>query len=210
MRNRDAPLSAEDLDACDWAKGGGLIPAIVQDDETLQVLMLGYVNRDALAATLASGQVTFFSRSRGVLWRKGETSGNGLSLQAAFLDCDGDTILMLARPQGPTCHRGTVSCFKGSGAGGVGVLGALARTVRARAQSDEAGSYTASLLAAGVARVAQKVGEEGVEVALAAVTRDADGCAEEVADLAYHLTVLMQAVGFGWDEVAGKLAERAR
>ncbi len=210
MRNRNAPLSAADLDACDWAKGGGLIPAIVQDAETLQVLMLGYVDREALAATLADGLVTFFSRSRGVQWRKGETSGNTLALRAAYLDCDNDTILMLAEPRGPTCHLGTASCFAESGAGGVGVLGQLARTVRARAEAGEADSYTVKLLQAGVGRVAQKVGEEGVEVALAAVTRDADGCAEEVADLVYHLTVLMQARGFGWDQVAAKLAERAR
>jgi phosphoribosyl-ATP pyrophosphohydrolase/phosphoribosyl-AMP cyclohydrolase len=210
MRNRNAPLSAADLDACDWAKGDGLIPAVVQDAETLQVLMLGYVDRDALAATLADGLVTFFSRSRGVQWRKGETSGNTLLLRAAYLDCDNDTVLMLAEPQGPTCHLGTASCFTEDGVGGVGALGRLARTVRARAEAGEADSYTVKLLQAGIGRVAQKVGEEGVEVALAAVTRDADGCAEEVADLVYHLTVLMQARGFGWDEVAARLAERAR
>lgn len=210
MRNRNTPLSAADLDACDWAKGDGLIPAIVQDAETLQVLMLGYVDRDALAATLADGLVTFFSRSRGVQWRKGETSGNTLVLRAAYLDCDNDTILMLAEPHGPTCHLNTVSCFAEAGATGVGVLGQLARTVRARAEAGESDSYTVKLLQAGIGRIAQKVGEEGVEVALAAVSRDADGCAEEVADLVYHLTVLMQARGFGWDEVAARLAERAR
>lgn len=210
MRNRNAPLSAADLEACDWAKGDGLLPAIVQDAETLQVLMLGYVDRDALAATLADGLVTFFSRSRGVQWRKGETSGNLLALKAAYLDCDNDTILMLAEPRGPTCHLGTTSCFSEVGAGGVGVLGQLARTVRARAAAGQADSYTVKLLHAGLGRIAQKVGEEGVEVALAAVLRDADGCAEEVADLVYHLTVLMQARGFGWDEVAARLSERAR
>jgi phosphoribosyl-ATP pyrophosphohydrolase/phosphoribosyl-AMP cyclohydrolase len=210
MRNRNEPLSAADLDACDWAKGDGLIPAVVQDAETLQVLMLGYVDRDALTATLADGLVTFFSRSRGVQWRKGESSGNTLILRAAFLDCDNDTILMLAEPRGPTCHLNTASCFTEAGATGVGVLGQLARTVRARAEAGESDSYTVKLLQAGIGRIAQKVGEEGVEVALAAVTRDADGCAEEVADLVYHLTVLMQARGFGWDEVAARLAERAR
>lgn len=210
MRNRNAPLSADDLDACDWTKGGGLLPAVVQDAGTLQVLMLGYVDRAALCATLADGLVTFFSRSRGVQWRKGETSGNLLALKAAFLDCDNDTILMLVEPRGPTCHLGTASCFSEAGPAGVGMLGQLARTVRARAEVGAPDSYTVRLLEAGIGRIAQKVGEEGVEVALAAVTRDADGCAEEVADLVYHLTVLMQARGFGWDEVAARLSERAR
>lgn len=208
MRDRNAPLTAADLDALAWDKMDGLLPAVIQHASTGQVLMLGYMNREALRATLSSGFATFYSRSKGRLWQKGETSGNRLAVKALRADCDEDALLIEAEPEGPTCHFGTASCFSEDGAGGVGVLAELAAIVRQRVESGSEASYTARLLAEGPAKIAQKVGEEGVEVALAAVTRDVDGCVEETADLIYHVTVLMQARGYGWDEVAAKLSER--
>ena len=210
MRDRNAPLSAGDIDRLGWDKMDGLLPAIVQDAQTAQVLMLGYMNREALAATLSSGFVTFFSRSKGRLWQKGETSGNRLALAAILPDCDGDALLVTATPAGPTCHLGTPSCFGGDGAQGIGFLARLARIVRDRAAAAPDQSYTARLLAEGTPRIAQKIGEEGVELALAAVSRDRDGCIEEASDLLYHLTVLMEARGFGWADVTARLAERHR
>ena len=207
MRDRNAPLTPDALDALAWDKMDGLLPAIVQDAASGAVLMLGYMNRDAMAATLESGLATFWSRSKRRLWRKGETSGNGLRVVSVHEDCDADALLVRAEPQGPTCHLGTASCFCGAD-DGPGWLAELARIVADRAAADPAESYTARLLAEGLPRIAQKVGEEGVEIALAAVTRDAAGCAEEVADLLYHLTVLMQAKGFGWEDVVAVLRER--
>jgi phosphoribosyl-ATP pyrophosphohydrolase/phosphoribosyl-AMP cyclohydrolase len=210
MRDRDAPLNEAAIDALAWDKMEGLLPAIVQDDATGQVLMLGYMNRAALAATLESGFVTFFSRSKGRLWRKGETSGNRLALVSVLPDCDADALLVRAVPDGPTCHRGTPSCFGTDGARGIGFLARLARIVHERAGADPSESYTARLIAEGLPRIAQKVGEEGVELALAAISRDRDGCIEEAADLVYHLIVLMEARGFGWDDMTVRLAERHR
>lgn len=210
MRDRNAPLTAADLDALAWDKVDGLLPAIVQDAGTGQVLMLGYMDRAALARTLESGFATFFSRSKGRLWQKGETSGNRLAVQEVLADCDEDALLVRAVPAGPACHLGTTSCFGAEGPSGVGFLGKLTRIVQERGQADPAESYTARLLGQGVQRIAQKVGEEGVEVALAAVGHDAAVCAEEAADLLYHLTVLMEAKGFNWDDVAKVLADRHR
>lgn len=210
MRDRNAPLSAADLGALAWDKMDGLLPAIVQDAGTGQVLMLGYMNAEALEATLSSGFATFYSRSKGRLWQKGETSGNRLAVRGVFADCDEDALLVKAVPEGPTCHLGTTSCFSEEGADGVGFLTRLARIVHQRAESGDETSYTARLLGGDPARLAQKIGEEGVELALAAVTRDAAGCVEEAADLLYHLTVLMEAKGFSWDDVTAKLRERHR
>ncbi len=210
MRDRNAPLTAADIDALAWDKMDGLIPAIVQDGATGQVLMLGYMDRAALAATLESGFATFFSRSKQRLWQKGETSGNRLAVAAVAMDCDADALLVKATPAGPTCHLGTESCFGEGGPDGAGWLGKLARIVHERAAADPVDSYTARLLAEGLPRVAQKIGEEGVELALAATGRDTAGCVAETADLLYHLTVLMEARGFGWVDVAAVLAERHR
>ena len=208
MRDRNAPLTEADVAALAWDKMSGLIPAIVQDDATRQTLMLGYMNREALEATLRSGFATFYSRSKARLWEKGETSGNRLAVKAIYADCDNDAVLIEVEPAGPACHLGTTSCFGGEDAPGAGFLAHLGRIVHQRAGSGDPASYTARLLAEGPVRIAQKVGEEGVEVALAAVTRDREGCIDEVADLAYHLTVLMEAKGFSWDDVAAKLRER--
>ena len=207
MRDRNAPLSADAVAELAWDKMDGMIPAVVQDASSGTVLMLGYMNAEALRATLDSGFVTFFSRSKDRLWMKGETSGNRLELVAVREDCDGDALLVLARPEGPTCHLGDISCFK-SAPDGPGWLADLSRIVAERAASGSATSYTRSLLDSGVARIAQKIGEEGVEIALAGVGRDAAGCAEETADLLYHLSVLMQAKGFSWDDVVAILKQR--
>ena len=188
----------------------GLLPAVVQDHRTHQVLMLGYMNSEALETTLRDRLVTFFSRSRGRLWQKGETSGNRLALVSVLPDCDGDALLVRADPAGPVCHLGSRSCFSEQGPAGIGFLGELARIVHERAGTGGESSYTARLLAEGPARIAQKVGEEGVELALAAVGRDRQGCIDETADLIYHLTVLMESRGFGWEDVAAALMERHR
>ncbi len=208
MRDRNAALGLADIQELAWDKMNGLLPAVVQDCRTEQVLMLGYMNPEALEATLRSGSATFHSRSKARLWRKGETSGARLAVKGVFADCDDDALLVKAEPAGPTCHLGTVSCFSEEGAQGVGWLEQLARIIHKRAQSGESSSYTVHLLAEGPARIAQKVGEEALEVALAAVTRDRDGCIEETADLVYHLAVLLEAKGFGWGDVAARLRER--
>lgn len=207
MRDRNAPLSADDIDSLAWEKMDGLLPAVVQDFSTGQVLMLGYMSREALTATLEKGRAVFHSRSKGRLWEKGETSGNRLSVREVLADCDSDALLVKAEPAGPTCHLGTASCFAGD-ADGPGFLGVLSRIVAGRAGGDPAESYTARLLEEGPAKIAQKVGEEGVELALAAVVRDRKGCIEEAADLLYHVTVLMEARGFSWGEVSAVLRRR--
>ncbi|MCA1749432.1 MAG: bifunctional phosphoribosyl-AMP cyclohydrolase/phosphoribosyl-ATP diphosphatase HisIE [Parasphingopyxis sp.] len=208
MRDRDAPLSAEEIGTLAWDRMDGLLPAAVQDADTRQLLMIGYMDRAALAATLENGAVTFFSRSKARLWRKGETSGNTLGLVSVHADCDADALLVTARPVGPTCHRGTAACFDQPDAPGVGFLGQLARIVAERAQTGGEESYTARLLAAGPERIAQKLGEEAVETALAAVTRDKAGLAEEIADLLYHLIVLMEARELDWSTIRTVLIGR--
>jgi phosphoribosyl-ATP pyrophosphohydrolase/phosphoribosyl-AMP cyclohydrolase len=208
MRNRSAPLTEADLPSLDWEKMGGLLPAIVQDVATLQPLMLGYMNREALTASLESGFATFFSRSKNRPWRKGETSGNHLAVHAIFADCDKDSLLVLAEPAGPTCHLGTTSCFGEATAPGIGWLEQLARIVHQRGGADAKDSYTARLLQEGQTRIAQKVGEEGVELALAGAGGTPEACIEEAADLIYHVTVLMEARGFGWGDVTGTLRKR--
>jgi len=191
-----------------WDKMDGLLPAIVQDAGSGRVLMVGYMNREALAATLESRLATFFSRSKQRLWQKGETSGNGLHVRSVLADCDSDALLVLADPEGPTCHTGSVSCFGAEAMSGPGWLADLSNIVRERAASGDERSYTRQLLDAGLPRIAQKVGEEGVEVALAAVTRDGEGCVAEIADLLYHLAVLMEARGLGWADVVRVLQSR--
>ncbi|PJK01202.1 bifunctional phosphoribosyl-AMP cyclohydrolase/phosphoribosyl-ATP diphosphatase [Lysobacteraceae bacterium NML91-0213] len=195
-----------DIDSLDWNKTGGLLPAVVQDSDSLRVLMLGYMDRDALQATLATGQVTFFSRSRNRLWTKGEASGNTLELVAIETDCDSDSLLVRARPRGPTCHLGRDSCFAGAPHDVVAALDAL---VASRRGAPADASYTARLFAGGVRRIAQKVGEEGVETALAAVAQDDDALRGEAADLVYHLVVLLRARGLRWADVRRELALRS-
>lgn len=200
-------MTPAQMDALAWAKMDGLLPVVVQHVGTRQVLMLGYMNRAALEATIASGVVTFFSRSKGRLWTKGETSGHRLEVRSVRADCDDDAILVEAEPRGPTCHLGTQSCF-GDEAPGVGWLAQLATIVAERAAAPASESYTARLLDEGPMRIAQKIGEEGVEVALAAVAGERAELVSETADLIYHITVLMQARGYGWEDVAAELARR--
>jgi len=192
----------------DFEKGGGLVPAIVQDADTLQVLMLGYMNADAVAKTQDTQLVTFYSRSRDTLWTKGETSGNSLTLVSLDIDCDKDTILVKARPAGPTCHEGTVSCFGDEGASGVGFLAYLESLIEDRKGADADSSYTAKLLQGPLRRAAQKVGEEGVETALAAVAETDDKLTSEAADLIYHLLVLLAAKDVKMGSVIEELQRR--
>ena len=200
-------MSPEQMDALVWDKQGGLLPAIVQDATSLRVLMLGYMDRAALQATLDSGRVTFFSRSRQRLWIKGETSGHVLELVAIEGDCDHDSLLVRARPVGSTCHLGTPSCFADAPGG---VLAELDALVAGRDRERPAGSYTTRLLDAGLRAVAQKVGEEGVEVALAAVVQDDAALCGEAADLLFHLVVLLRARGLALDDAVQVLRERQR
>jgi phosphoribosyl-ATP pyrophosphohydrolase/phosphoribosyl-AMP cyclohydrolase len=200
----------------------GLIPVVVQDVGSGAVLMLGWANREAVERTLATGQAHFWSRSRQSLWKKGETSGHILEVVEAVLDCDGDALLLRALPAGPTCHRGTRSCFEPNPARLE--LGWLAAVLESRSEADPAASYTARLLAQGIERIAQKVGEEGVETAIAAVSTVLRGEGEvgdggagrdrrralagEAADLLYHLLVLLQASGVDPAEVKDELLKR--
>jgi phosphoribosyl-ATP pyrophosphohydrolase/phosphoribosyl-AMP cyclohydrolase len=198
-----------DASIIDWAKNDGLVPAIVQDVRSLRVLMLGYFNRESLAATEQTGFVTFYSRSKQRLWKKGESSGHVLRLKDIKLDCDNDTLLIIAEPAGPTCHLGTQSCFGDDKTPSLAVLGDLAATIRERRMHPQAGSYTAKLFGEGIPRIAQKVGEEGVEVALAA-SAGGSKLAEEIADLVYHLSVLLEACDMEWSDVMKVLADRAQ
>lgn len=191
----------------DWAKGDGLLPVIVQDAANLRVLMLGYMNVEALAATRASGHVTFYSRSKQRLWKKGETSGHVLELVSIEQDCDNDTLLVLANPQGPTCHLQRASCFPEAPGDFLADLDAL---IAQRERERPAGSYTTGLFEGGVRRIAQKVGEEGVETALAAVAQDNEALLGEAADLVFHLTVLLRSRGLSLHDAVQVLEQRYR
>ncbi len=195
------------LDRVDWDKAGGLVPVIVQHHHDGRVLMLGYSNREALAQTLATGEVHFWSRSRQALWRKGESSGNVLRAVSVVADCDRDALLCQAVPAGPTCHRGTDSCFDGEGPAHSWLNELTALIDQRRASGDE-GSYVAGLFAAGVKRMAQKVGEEGVETALAAAAGDDTELRNEAADLLFHLLVLLRSRDLDLGDLAQTLAAR--
>ena len=205
--NENPPIEtpALDIESLAWEKQSGLLPAIVQDADSRRVLMLGYMSREALATTIESRQVTFYSRSKQRLWTKGESSGHVLTLVGLEVDCDNDTLLVQARPQGPTCHLGTVSCFPNAPGD---VLGDLDALIAKRAIDLPAGSYTTKLFESGIKRIAQKVGEEGLETALAAVVEDDDALLGEASDLLYHLIVLLRARGLDLDAVKQVLAKR--
>ncbi len=194
----------------DWEKVGGLVPAIVQDYQSSQVLMMGYMNPEALSKTQQTGQVTFFSRSKQRLWTKGETSGNVLELKNISLDCDNDTLLIKVNPVGPTCHTGTTTCWDADKQDESQMvwLHQLEQLLGERKNADPESSYTASLYARGTKRISQKVGEEGVEVALAATSGDKAEVVSESADLIYHLLVLLQDQGLSMNDVINKLKER--
>jgi phosphoribosyl-ATP pyrophosphohydrolase/phosphoribosyl-AMP cyclohydrolase len=199
-------------DVPDWAKGNGLLPAIVQHWLSGEVLMLGYMNADALVQTQADGRVTFYSRSKQRLWMKGEGSGHVLALKSIRLDCDADTLLIQAEPRGPTCHTGTSSCFGDSAdvRPPLGFLAELDALVAQRHVERPTGSYTTKLFDDGIRRIAQKVGEEGVETALAAVVQDDEALLGEAADLLFHLVVVLRARGLSLADAIAVLADRHR
>ncbi|WP_431636709.1 bifunctional phosphoribosyl-AMP cyclohydrolase/phosphoribosyl-ATP diphosphatase HisIE [Dyella sp. KULCS107] len=197
-----------DFSRLDWTKGDGLLPAIVQHAQTGEVLMLGYMNPEALDVTQRTGHVTFFSRSKQRLWTKGESSGHVLALQSIRVDCDADTLLVQALPHGPTCHTGTSSCFGDEVRPPLGFLAELDALVAQRHAERPEGSYTTRLFEGGVRRIAQKVGEEGVETALAGVAQGDEELLGEAADLLFHLTVLLRARGLSLTDVAAVLAKR--
>ena len=196
----------------DYAKGSGLIPAIVQDADTRSVLMLGYMNEAAVEATKASGNVTFFSRSKQRLWTKGETSENFLEFVGMEVDCDGDTLLILARPKGPTCHLGTATCWNDENQKGILFLEELQGLIQSRkkiAESDaDSNSYVVFLLRKGIPKIAQKVGEEAVETVIEAMDHNDTLFLNESADLLFHQMVLLSAKGFSLQDVVSVLASR--
>lgn len=191
-----------------WGKMDNLLPCIVQNAKSGKVLMQGYMDQEAIRQTLESGKVTFFSRSKQRLWTKGETSGNTLDLVEISADCDQDSLLVLAHPNGPTCHTGTESCWFDAAAPEMTFVADLERVLAERKNTDPDSSYTASLYAKGIKRIAQKVGEEGVETALAATVQDLDELKNESADLLYHLIVLLQASNLSLSDVIAVLRAR--
>jgi len=200
------------LPTLDWDKMNGLVPAIVQDAASGAVLMLGYMNREALAATEATGRVTFWSRSKGRLWIKGESSGHFLEVRSISADCDQDTLLILAQPSGPVCHLGTATCWgqdaPRSRVQDLAFLGTLEQIVTQRIATRPEGSYTAKLVNAGLTRIAQKVGEEGLELALAAVAQSDGEIIGEAADLLFHTALLLKVKGLSLAQVVAELESR--
>lgn len=199
-----------DPDTLDFAKSDGLIPVVVQDAATLQVLTLAYMDRAALDETISSNEATFFSRSRGGRWRKGETSGDRLSVVSIMPDCDGDALVLKVRPVGNACHLNRISCFGDEDAPGLGRIARLEQTIAERAAADPTTSWTARLIAEGPKRVAQKVGEEGVETALAGAAGPDEELTSEAADLIYHLLVLLRSRNLLFQDVLDVLAARAK
>lgn len=199
-----------DMKLVDFNKMNGLVPVIVQDNHTLQVLMLGFMNEDALHQTLASGLVTFFSRTKKKLWQKGEASGNFLRVIDMYLDCDNDTILIMANPHGDTCHNGMTSCFNAQVTPPLGYIGLLNQIIQKRIDYPQEGSYTNSLINKGLSRIAQKVGEEAVEVVIAALTESNDEYLGEMTDLLFHSLVLLRAKKIDLSDLAAKIASRIK
>ena len=188
----------------------GLIPAIIQDATTQKVLMLGYMNAEALASTQTSGKVTFFSRTKNRLWTKGEESGNFLELVSIKEDCDQDTLLIQVNPQGPTCHKGTDTCWEESNMSSFGFLSTLGNTIKERKENNEDNSYVASLFRLGINKIAQKVGEEAVETIIEAKDSDDELFLSESADLLFHYLILLEAKGFSLKDIEQRLASRSK
>lgn len=200
-------LSEQQINQLDWDKVDSLMPAIVQHAVSGEVLMMGYMNKEALAVTEETGKVTFFSRTKQRLWTKGESSGHFLNVVNIYPDCDNDTLLILVNPIGPTCHLGNNSCFAPA-ASDWGFLYQLEQLLASRKSADPDSSYTAKLYASGTKRIAQKVGEEGVETALAATVNDREELTNEASDLMYHLLVLLQDQDLDLSKIIGRLRER--
>ena len=192
----------------DWQKGNGLLPAIIQDAEDKTLLMLGYMSKESLEKTQKSEKVTFFSRSKNRLWEKGETSGNTLHFVSAELDCDNDAILIQARPSGPVCHTGAKTCFGEDKKTCVTFLEKLSATIKSRKKEKLENSYVAMLFREGSKRIAQKVGEEGVELALARMKNDREETKNEAADLLFHMMVLLEDSGLAFSDVVEVLQTR--
>ncbi len=200
-----------DINSIDFAKQGGLIPAVVQHYQSGAVLMVGFMNHESLAQTIHSKTCIFWSRTKGRLWQKGETSGHFLHVEHISLDCDKDTILIQARPAGPTCHTGAETCFyEEPYTGPLVILHQIGEIIQQRAHNGTEKSYTKQLLESGIKRIAQKVGEEGLETALAAVAGDNDELLNESADLLYHTLVLLHAKGLNLSDVAEILHKRMK
>ena len=191
----------------DFSKENGLIPAIIQDDKTSSVLMLGYMNKEAFDKTMKDKIVTFWSRSKRRLWQKGETSGNFLHLVSVHKDCDSDTLLLRANPEGPTCHTGSYSCFDVQ-PDNLSILTELETVISERSRDLPEGSYTTSLFNGGASLIAQKLGEEAVETVVAALNQDLERLHEESADLIYHLLVLLHEKGTTLSAVLSELKKR--
>jgi phosphoribosyl-ATP pyrophosphohydrolase/phosphoribosyl-AMP cyclohydrolase len=205
------PLRLVDIDTLNFAKSDGLLPAVVQHADTGAVLMVGYMNSAALRETLSRRHVVFFSRSKQRLWKKGETSGHFLELEQIRTDCDRDALLVTARPLGPVCHEGTATCFGDepiTTGERLAFLSTLEGVIEQRIAESPQGSYTARLFAEGPKRIAQKVGEEGIEVALAAVLETDDKVVSESADLIFHLLVLLRSRGLSFQSVVAELQSR--
>lgn len=192
----------------DFNKGEGLVPVIIQDSDSLQVLMLGYMNEEAYAKTQKEEKVTFYSRSKNRLWTKGEESGNFLYVRDIKVDCDNDTLLIKASPVGPTCHTGSISCFHEVTS--KGFLYKLEKTIHQRIDENDENSYTNKLYRRGINKVAQKVGEEAVEIVIEAKDNNDDLFKNEGADLLYHLLILLKAKGFTLEDIESVLKERSK
>jgi phosphoribosyl-ATP pyrophosphohydrolase/phosphoribosyl-AMP cyclohydrolase len=199
----------ENLTTIDFSKHPeGLVPAVIQDSATLQVLMLGYMNQAALEETVNTKMVTFYSRSKQRLWQKGETSGNYLKVHDIFIDCDNDTLLIMAKPLGPTCHTGTTSCFTQQALPPLSHIGLVDQIIQERILNPTPNSYTYQLLSRGLNKIAQKVGEEAVEVVIAALAESQQEYLGEMTDLLYHSLVLLHAQGLSLADIAQVIAQR--
>ncbi|CZI68157.1 TPA: bifunctional phosphoribosyl-AMP cyclohydrolase/phosphoribosyl-ATP diphosphatase HisIE [Legionella pneumophila subsp. pneumophila] len=203
-------MSDLDINSLDWQKMNGLLPAIIQNAENGKVLMLGYMNQEALIATLTTGQLTLYSRSRKRLWRKGESSGNSMALQHISADCDNDSLLIQVIPKGPACHLGYSTCYQPHNNYTLGFLDGLIELINERAEEENPNSYTAQLLDSGMNRCAQKLGEEAVETVIAAVSNNKEELINEASDLIYHLLVLLKACELSFYDVLLCLQARDR
>ncbi|QLZ69409.1 bifunctional phosphoribosyl-AMP cyclohydrolase/phosphoribosyl-ATP diphosphatase HisIE [Legionella sp. PC1000] len=199
-----------EINSLDWKKMNGLLPAIVQNAENGNVLMLGYMNQEALIATLTTGQLNLYSRSRKRLWRKGESSGNSMSVQHISVDCDSDSLLIQVLPKGPACHLGSTSCFQPEHNTNLGFIHELIGLINERADSKDENSYTAQLFESGLSRCAQKVGEEAIETVIAAVNNNREELVNESADLIFHLFVLLKVCELSFYDVLQCLRDRDR